>query len=223
MKNENSFPEEQFLKFESKLSTSAGELKRKSLKQEVKTAAENMEKNCEEFQKIMEERRKDKLARLDKKIILLKDGGKKFIEVCKSLRAKITEEAGDRLIQDVIERFLKDIESGNLSEQEAFKNLCDTVNEKMKLAIANVTTNANEELEKWDHLMTNFSDLSESKFSAIESQASQLDIREELPDDRYNPWTDPWSYFTGNFAKSAGLIAVAAAGGGFGMFQSTWN
>ena len=75
---------------------------------------------------------------------------------------------GDRLIQDVIERFLKDIESGNLSEQEAFKNLCDTVNEKMKLAIANVTTNANEELEQWDHLMANFSDLSESRFSAIE-------------------------------------------------------
>lgn len=218
MKNESSFPAKQFLKFESKLSTSAGELKRKSLKQEVKRAAENLEKNCEEFQKIMEERKKDKLARLDKKIISLQDGGKKFIQICRSLKAKITEETGDRLIQDVIERFLKDIESGNLSEQEAFKNLCDTVNEKMKLAIANVTTNANEELGQWDHLMENFSDLSESKFSAIECQASQLNIRGELPDDKYNPWTDPWSYFTGNFAKSAGLIAVAAAGGGLGMF-----
>ena len=108
-------------------------------------------------------------------------------------------------MQDVIKRFLKDIENGNLSEQEAFKNLCDTVNKQMKLAIANVTTNANEELKEWDHLMANFSNLSESKFSAIECEASQFNIGEELPDDKYNPWTDPWSYFTCNFAKSAGV------------------
>ena len=218
MKNESSFPAQQFLKFESKLSTSAGELKRKSLKQEVKKAAEKVEKNCEEFQKIMVKRKDDKLTRLDRKIISLKDGGQKFIDICRSLKAKITEEIGDRLMQDVIKRFLKDIENGNLSEQEAFKNLCDTVNKQMKLAIANVTTNANEELKEWDHLMANFSNLSESKFSAIECEASQFNIGEELPDDKYNPWTDPWSYFTGNFAKSAGFIAVAAAGGGLGMF-----
>ena len=57
--------------------------------------AEKVEKNCEEFQKIMVKRKEDKLARLDKKLISLKDGGKKFIEICRSLKAKITEEIGD--------------------------------------------------------------------------------------------------------------------------------
>ena len=202
------------------MSTSAGDLKRKSLKREVKTAAEKVEKNCEEFQKIMAKRREDKLDRLEKNLNLLKDGGKEFIRICTSLKTIISEEIGDGLMQDVIDRFLKDIASGNLSEQEAFKNLCDTVNDKMKHAIVNVTTNANKAFEQWDDLMANVSNFSESKFIEIECQASQSNIREELPDDKYNAWRDPWSYFTGNFAKSAGLIAVGIAGGGLGMFST---
>ena len=75
-----------------------------------------------------------------------------------------------------------------------------------------------EEFKQWDNLMANFSNLSESKFSAIESHASQLNIPCELPDDKYNRWKDPWSYFTGNFPKVVGLIAVAVAGGGLGTF-----
>ena len=179
-----------------------------------------MEENCEEFQKIMEKRRKDKLARLDKKIISLKDGSEKLIEICRSLKAKINEEMGDRLMQDVIEGFLEDIESGELLEQEAFKNLCDRANERMKHAIANVTTTANKEFEKWDNLMANVSNLSERKIFEIECQASQSSIREELPDDKYNAWTDPWTYFTGNIAKAAGFIAAGVAGGGLGMFST---
>ena len=186
-------------------------MQRKSPESEVKRATEKVEKD-------MVKRKEDKLACLDEKINSLKDGGEKFISICRSFKTKISEEMSDGLIQDVIERFLKDIASGTLSEQEAFKNLCDTVNEKMKHAIANVTTNANEEFKQWDNLMANFSNLSESKFSAIESQASQLNIPCELPDDKYNPWKDPWSYFTGNFPKVVGLIAVAVAGGGLGMF-----
>ena len=194
------------------------------LKKEVKRAAEKVEKNCEEFQKIMVKRKKDKLAGLEKKLNVLKDGGAKFIAICKSFKTKISEEMGDGLKQDVIEKFLKDIKSGTLSEKEAFKNLCDTVNEKVKHAIANATANANEEFEQWDKLMVNVSTLGESKFSAIDSQASQFSISEELPKNKYNPWGDPWSYFTGNFAKSAGLIAVAAASGGFGMFSTVlWS
>ena len=200
------------------MSSSARELKQKLLKCEVKRAAEKVEKNCDEFQKIIKKRKDDKLASLGKKIISLKDGGEEFIMICRSLKAKITEEIGERFMQDVIETFLKDIACGTLSEQEAFKSLCDTVNEKMKHAIANVMTNANEDFKQWDNLMKNFSNLSESKFSAIESQASQLNIPCELPDDKYNPWKDPWTYFTGNIPKAVGLISVAVAGGGIGMF-----
>ena len=188
------------------------------LKREVKRAAEKVDKNCEEFQKIIKKRKEDKLASLHKKKISLKDGGKEFIKICRSVKAKMSEEIGDRFMQDVIKTFLKDIASGTLSEQEAFKNLCDTVNEKMKSVIANVTTNTNEEFKQWDYLMANFSNLSDSKFSAIESQASQLNIPDELPYEKYNPWKDPWSYCTGNIPKAVGLIAVAVAGGGLGMF-----
>ena len=179
--------------------TSAEELKRKSLKREVKKAAEKVEQNCEEFQKIVAKRRKDKLDRLHKNVNSLKDGGEEFIRICRSFKTKISEEIGDGLMQDVIVWFLNDIESGNLSEQEALKNLCNTANDKMKHAIVNVTTNANKEFERWDKSMENVSNLSESKFSAIECQASQFNIREELPGDKYNPWWDPWSSFTGIF------------------------
>ena len=193
-------------------------MKRKSLKSEIERAPVKVEKDCEESQKIMVKRKEDELARLDEKINSLKDGSEKFISICRSFKTKISEEMSDGFTHDVIERFLKDIASGTLSEQEAFKNLCDTVNDKMKSVIANVTTNAKEEFKQWDNLMANFSNLSESKFSAIESQASQLNIPDELPEDKYNPWKDPWSYFTGNFPKVVGLIAVAVAGGGLGMF-----
>ena len=186
-------------------------MKRKSPESEVKRAAEKVEKD-------MVKRKEDKLACLDEKINSLKDGGEKFISICRSFKTKISEEMSDGFIQDVIERFLTDIASGTLSEQEAFKNLCSTVNDKMKHAIANVMTNANEEFKQWDNLMQNFSNLSKSKFSAIESQASKLNIPDELPGDKYNPWTDPWSYFTGKVPKVVGLIAVAVAGGWLGMF-----
>ena len=202
------------------MATSAGELKRKSLKLEVKKAAEKVEKNCEEFQKIMAKRRKSKLDRLDKNLNSLKEGKEEFIRICGSFKTKISKEIDDGLMQNDIEKFLNEIESGNLSEQEALKNLCDTANSKMKQAIDNVTTNANKEFERWNSSMENVSYLSDSKFSAVEYQASQSNIREELPDDKYNAWTDLWSYFTGNFAKCAGLIAVGVAGGGFGMFST---
>ena len=130
------------------MSTSAEELKRKSLKREVKKAAEKVEKNCEEFQKIVAKRRKDKLDRLHKTLNSLKDGGEEFIRICRGFKTKISEEIGDGLMQDVIERFLNDIESGNLLEQEALKNLCDPANDKMKHAIVNETTNANKEFER---------------------------------------------------------------------------
>ena len=179
-----------------------------------------MEENCEEFQKIMVKRKIDKLARLEENLNSLKDGSEKLIEICKSLKAKINEEIGDRLMQDVIEGFLEDIESGKLLEQEAFKNLCEGANKTMKHAIANVTTTANKEFEKWDNLMANVSNLSESKIFETECQASQSSIREELPDDKYNAWTDPWTYFTGNIAKAAGFIAAGVVGGGLGMFST---
>ena len=200
------------------MSSKAGELKQKLLKREVKRAAEKVEENCAKFQEITVKRKKDKLARVNEKINSLKDGSEKFLSICRSFKTKISEEMSDGFIQDVIERFLTDIASGTLSEQEAFKNLCSTVNEKMTSAIAKVTTNANEEFKQWDNLMANFSNLSESKFSAFESQASELNILDELPGDKYNPWTDPRSYFTGKFPKVVGLIAVAVAGGGLGMF-----
>lgn len=198
-------------------------MKRKSLKREVKSAAEKLEKNCEEFQQIIVKRKEDELALLDKKIDSLKDGGEKFLSICGSFKTQISEEMSHGFIQDVIKRFLKDIGSGRVSEQEAFKRLCDTVNEKMKSAIANVTKNANKEFKLWDNLMKKFPYLSESKFSVIECQASQLNISCELPGDKYNSWTDPWSYCTGIFPKAAGFIAIAVAGGGIGMFYSTWS
>ena len=201
------------------MSTSAGELKRKSLKREVKTAAEKMDKNCEEFQKIIVKRKKNKVAILEKNLNSLKDGSEHFIKICKSLKANIPKEIGDRLMQDVIETFLNDIKSGKSSEQEAFMKLCDTANNKMNHAFANVMTDAHEAFERWTNRMANISNLSESKFFAIESQASQCNIREELPDDKYNAWTDPWTYATGNTAKAAGLIAVGVAGGKLGMFS----
>ena len=163
------------------LFTRAGELKRELLKREVKKAAEKVEKNCEEFQRIVAKRRNDKLDRLHKNLNSLKDGGEEFIRICRGFKTKISEEIGDGLMQDVIERFLNDIESGNLLEQEALKNLCDTANNKMKHAIVNVTKNANKEFERWNKSMANVSNLSESKFSAIECQASQFNIREEFP------------------------------------------
>ena len=202
------------------MSSSAGELKRKSLKLEVKKAAEKVEKNCEEFLKIVAKRRKDKLDHLHKKGNSLKDGEEEFIRICGSFKTKISEEIADGLMQNDIEKFLNEIESGNYSEQEALKNLCNTANIKMEKAIANVTTNANKEFEQWNKLMENVSYLSDSKFTAVEYQASQSNIREELPGDKYNAWADPWSYLTGNFAKCAGLIAVGVAGGGFGMFST---
>ena len=89
-------------------------MQRKSPESEVKRATEKVEKD-------VVKRKEDKLACLDEKINSLKDGGEKFISICRSFKTKISEEMSDGLIQDVIERFLKDIASGTLSEQEAFK------------------------------------------------------------------------------------------------------
>lgn len=176
-----------------------------------------MEKICEEFQKIILERKKAKLARLEKNLESLNDGSEKFSEICRSLKAKITEEIGDHLMQDVTKKFLVDIESGSEVEETALKNLCVSADKKMTHAIGKVTTNANKAFEQWDNLMANVSNFGESKLFSIECQVAPSNVCKELPADKYNAWTDPWTYCTGNIAKSAGVIAL---GKGIGMFST---
>ena len=179
-----------------------------------------MEKICEEFQKIILERIKAKLARLQKNLKSLNDGSEKLIEICRSLKAKITEEIGDHLMQDVTEKFLVDIESGSVVEEIALNNLCVSADNEMTHAIRNVTTNANKAFEQWDNLMANVSNFGESKLFSIECQVAPSNVCKELPADKYNAWKDPWTYFTGIIAKSAGVIALGAAGGGISMFST---
>ena len=58
-------------------------MKQKLLKREVKRAAEKVEKNCDEFKKIMKKRKDDKLASLRKKIISLKMAAKNLLRFVK--------------------------------------------------------------------------------------------------------------------------------------------
>ena len=179
-----------------------------------------MEKICEEFQKIILERKTAKVARLQKNLKSLNDGSEKFIEICRSLKAKITEEIGDHLMQDVTEKFLEDVASGSVLEKIALKNLFDAADSKIAHAIGNVMTNANKAFEQWDNLMANVFNYGETKLFSIEHQAAKSNACEELPADKYNAWTDPWTYFTGRTAKSVGLITLSVVGGKIGMFST---
>ena len=179
-----------------------------------------MEKICEEFQKIILERKTAKLARLQKNLKSLNDGSEKFIEICRSLKAEITEEIGDHLMQDVIKKCLVDFESVSVSKEIALKNLCDAADKKITHAIGNVTTNANKAFEQWDNLMANVSNFGETKLFSIECQVAQSHVCEELPADKYNAWTDPRTYCTGSIATFADAIVLGAVGGGLGMFST---